>query len=91
MNGKEILLGLKYVGEDLIDEAENGKNPVLDDKTKTMLKIAFSRGEYLERAYLDDGTPKVIEKRFNNHTGIKIGAVRSVKDFGKDGRKACRH
>ena len=68
-----------------IDEAENGKNPVLDDKTKTMLKIAFSRGEYLERAYLDDGTPKVIEKRFNNHTGIKIGAVRSVKDFGKDG------
>lgn len=30
-----------------IDEAENGKNPVLDDKTKTMLKIAFSRGEYL--------------------------------------------
>ena len=68
-----------------IDEAENGKNPVLDDKTKTMLKIAFSRGEYLERAYLDDGTPKVIEKRFNNHTGIKIGVVRSVKDFGKDG------
>ncbi len=68
-----------------IDEAENGKNPILDDKTKTMLKIAFSRGEYLERAYLDDGTPKVIEKRFNNHTGIKIGVVRSVKDFGKDG------
>lgn len=48
------------------------------------LKVAYSRGEYLERAYLDDGTPFVVEKRFNNHTGVKIGYVKSVKEF-KDG------
>lgn len=48
------------------------------------LKVAYSRGEYLERAYLDDGTPFVVEKRFNNHTGVKIGYVNSVKEF-KDG------
>ncbi len=67
-----------------IDEVEKGREAKLDDKTERMLKIAFSRGEYLERAYLDDGTPKVIEKRFNNHIGIRIGVVRSVKEF-KDG------
>ncbi len=67
-----------------IDEAEKGNSVRLDDKSKSMLKTAFSRGEYLERAYLDEGTPKAIEKRFNNHVGVKIGAVRSVKEF-KDG------
>ncbi len=67
-----------------IDEVGKGNCPKLDEKTKNMLKIAFSRGEYLERAYLDDGTPKVIEKRFNNHTGIKIGVVKGVREF-KDG------
>lgn len=48
------------------------------------MKIAFSRGEFLKRAYLDEGTPKVVEKRFNNHVGIKIGTVKSIKEF-KDG------
>lgn len=67
-----------------IDEVEKGMSPKLDVKTQTMLKTAFSRGDYLERAYLDPGTPKVIEKRFNNHIGIKVGMVRSVKEF-KDG------
>ena len=27
MNGKDLFLGLKYVGEDLIDEAENQPFP----------------------------------------------------------------
>ena len=39
MNGKEILLGLKYVGEDLIDEAENGQFPVRANRKNTHRKI----------------------------------------------------
>ena len=39
MNGKEILLGLKYVGEDLIDEAENGQFPVQANQKNTHRKI----------------------------------------------------
>ena len=67
-----------------IDEIEKGQDAMLDDKSESALKIAFSRGEYLKRAYLDDGTPNVVEKRFNNHVGVRIGVVRSVKEF-KDG------
>lgn len=67
-----------------LDEVEKGNSPTLDSITENELKIAFSRGEFLKRAYLDDGTPKVVEKRFNNHVGIKIGTVKSVKEF-KDG------
>lgn len=67
-----------------LDEVEKGNPPTLDSITENELKIAFSRGEFLKRAYLDDGTPKVVEKRFNNHVGIKIGTVKSVKEF-KDG------
>lgn len=39
MNGKEILLGLKYVGEDLIDEAENGQFPARANRKNTHRKI----------------------------------------------------
>lgn len=67
-----------------LDEVENGLNPRLDERVEKELKIAFSRGEYLKRAYLDEGTPNVVEKRFNNHVGVRIGVVRSVKEF-KDG------
>ena len=62
-----------------LDEVEKGNSPTLDSITENELKIAFSRGEFLKRAYLDEGTPKVVEKRFNNHIGIKIGTVKSVK------------
>lgn len=34
MNGKDIFLGLKYVGEDLIEEAEYGEYPVSTEKTE---------------------------------------------------------
>lgn len=54
-----------------LDEVEKGNPPTLDSITENELKIAFSRGEFLKRAYLDEGTPKVVEKRFNNHVGIK--------------------
>lgn len=64
-----------------IDFAERGEKAELSPDEAYALKTAFSRGEYLERAYLDDGTPKVIEKKYNNHTGVCIGKVLDVKEF----------
>lgn len=69
----------------LLDAIEtNEKSLSLTTEKKDRLKASFSRGEYLERAYLDSGTPFVIEKRFNNHIGIHIGVVKKVAPF-KDG------
>lgn len=66
----------------LLDEIESGrKASKLTDVESERLKTSFSRGEYLERAYLDDGTPFVIEKRFNNHIGVNIGVVKKVAPF----------
>jgi putative protease len=46
------------------------------------LKKVFSRGPYLEHAYLDCGTPeKIIYKEAQNHTGIPIGQVISARKF----------
>ncbi|MGM9589126.1 MAG: hypothetical protein ACI3V0_03005 [Faecousia sp.] len=39
MNGKDIFLGLKYVGEDLIDEAETARFPVQANQKDTHRKI----------------------------------------------------
>lgn len=64
-----------------IDLAEIGQKTLLSSKEEYTLKTAFSRGEYLDRAYLDEGTPKVIEKKFNNHAGVHIGRVLEVKEF----------
>ena len=35
MNGKDIFLGLKYVGDDLIEKAEYGQFPAKEERTKT--------------------------------------------------------
>mgnify|MGYP000881607200 FL=1 len=67
-----------------VDFARRDRDYIPSKSEMRDLKVAYSRGEYLERAYLDDGTPFVVEKRFNNHTGVKIGYVKSVKEF-KDG------
>ena len=67
-----------------VDFASRDRDYIPSKSEMRDLKVAYSRGEYLERAYLDDGTPFVVEKRFNNHTGVKIGYVKSVKEF-KDG------
>jgi len=59
-----------------LDENWNNKEEIEN------LKVAFSRGEFNERAYLDNGTPdKIINKTFNNHAGVKIGKVLSSKRF----------
>ena len=67
-----------------VDFASRDRDYIPSKSEMRDLKVAYSRGEYLERAYLDDVTPFVVEKRFNNHTGVKIGYVKSVKEF-KDG------
>lgn len=67
-----------------VDFASRDRDYIPSKSEMRDLKVVYSRGEYLERAYLDDGTPFVVEKRFNNHTGVKIGYVKSVKEF-KDG------
>lgn len=64
-----------------IDFASRGEQASLSKEDEHTLKVAFSRGEYLQRAYLDALTPKAIEKRFNNHTGVVIGKVLDVKEF----------
>ena len=68
----------------LLDAVERGEEARLTSGEQDKLKSAFSRGEYLTRAYLDKGTPFVVEKRFNGHTGRKIGVVKKVSPF-KDG------
>ena len=66
----------------LLDEIDSSK---ISKDELLSLKQAFLRGSgYLDRAYLDGGTPDVIEKRFNNHTGIKVGYVKKVKPFKAD-------
>lgn len=67
-----------------LDFAQDGEEYVPDKDEMRGIKIAYSRGEYLERAYLDKEKPFAVEKRFNNHTGVEIGTVKSVKEF-KDG------
>ena len=68
----------------ILDEIKEGGRPSLRDEERYSLETAFSRGKYLERAYLDNGTPFVVEKRFNNHIGKRIGVVKKVSPF-KDG------
>lgn len=70
----------------LLDGVINNNSAArLSKRAERDLRIAYSRGDgYLERAYLDDGTPFVIQKQFNNHTGIKAGFIRRVKSFKSD-------
>lgn len=84
----------EYVGSavmayrEILDAIKRGKacettdGIMLSEEHERSLRVAYSRGEeYSERAYLDRGTPFAIEKEFNNHTGVKIGFVKSVKPF----------
>lgn len=68
----------------IIDEVENKQKIDFNEYDENRMKIAFSRGDFLKRAYLDSGVPKIVEKRFNNHTGIRIGEVKEVVPFKND-------
>jgi len=48
------------------------------------LKLAFNRGDYLSRAYLDEKIINAVEPRYNNHIGINIGKVINVKPFKEE-------
>ena len=55
------------------------------DEKQTLLRETFSRGEFNKNAYLKTGTPdNVINKDYQNHIGLKIGSVLSVKPFKND-------
>ena len=61
----------------------DGERDKLSSDDLFKLKAAFSRGDYLYRGYLDGGVPSVVEARFNNHSGVKIGAIAAVRPFKK--------
>ena len=67
----------------LLDSLESGAKFTRDDRQS--LQLAYSRGDsYLERAYLDGGTPSVIDSVYNNHTGLTVGEVKKVEPFKSD-------
>ncbi len=52
------------------------------EKEKQNLTKAFSRGKFLEDAYLFDGTvDDVVNKDVQNHTGVRIGKVLKTENF----------
>lgn len=52
MNGKDIFLGLKYVGDDLIEKAEYGQFPTKVEKTTTQKKRMSIRRPFLIAAII---------------------------------------
>lgn len=61
-------------------------NPPLTKKDKEDIKnsllVSFSRGNFNERAYLDDEpSEKIINPDYQNHIGKKIGTVTKVEPF----------
>lgn len=52
MNGKDIFLGLKYVGDDLIEKAEYGQFPATAERTATQKKRTSVRRPFLVAAII---------------------------------------
>ena len=52
MNGKDIFLGLKYVGDDLIEKAEYGQFPTKAEMTATQKKRTSIRRPFLIAAII---------------------------------------
>lgn len=65
----------------LIDDITYGNDACVTDEEERRLRLAFSRGEFSKRAYLDGENGDIIEPKFNNHTGVSIGKVIKVKPF----------
>ena len=65
----------------LLDAIKNKKEFNIPN-AKNDLKEAFCRGDFSYSAYLDKGVPSsIIETKYQNHTGIKIGKVIEVRKF----------
>ena len=52
MNGKDMFLGLKYVGDDLIEKAEYGQFPTKAELTATQKKRMSIRRPFLIAAII---------------------------------------
>ncbi|MGM9881031.1 MAG: U32 family peptidase [Bacilli bacterium] len=65
----------------LLDAIKNKKEFNIPN-AKNDLKEAFCRGDFSYSAYLDKGVPSsIIETKYQNHTGVKIGKVIEVRKF----------
>lgn len=65
----------------LLDAIKNKKEFNIPN-AKNDLKEAFCRGDFSYSAYLDKGVPSsIIETKYQNHTGVKVGKVIEVKKF----------
>lgn len=55
----------------------------LDAETEVFnLRKVFSRGEFIQKAYLDDGVPNnIVNANVQNHLGIEIGKIIDVAPF----------
>lgn len=83
MRREGYVAGVVDVYRRIIDGVNDGAK--LSQRDREELQIAYCRGDgYLERAYLDRGTPSVIDSVHNNHTGLEIGVVKDVKPFKAD-------
>lgn len=65
----------------LLDAIKNKKEFNIPN-AKNNLKEAFCRGDFSYSAYLDKGVPSsIIETKYQNHTGVKVGKVIEVRKF----------
>lgn len=55
--------------------------PCKNKLTKQDLKRVFARGEFNSGEYLEDNNDGIINKKIQNHQGIKIGSVVGVEKF----------
>ncbi|MBR1925807.1 MAG: U32 family peptidase [Clostridia bacterium] len=64
-------------------KALDGLNDNFDfEKEEQKLKKVFSRGDFLNSAYLEQGVPdNVVNKDVQNHTGVNIGTVLKTEKF----------
>ena len=64
----------------LIDRINNGAECRLTKDEDKRLKIAYNRGNYTKRLYLDNPNANTIYFENNNHEGLRIGKVISVSN-----------
>ena len=64
----------------LIDDINKGKECKLTEDEERRLKIAYNRGNYTKRLYLDNPNANTIYAENNNHEGLRIGKVIGVSN-----------
>ncbi len=64
-----------------VNAYKNAINGALNPKDKQTMQQIFSRGEFNTGKYVDLQNHNIINYKINNHSGITIGKVESVKKF----------